>query len=178
MPSSDTSLSASDTSLLDLADRVGAAARVRGVWIGTVESCTGGLVAHLLTEIPGSSDYLRGGLVTYANEAKEELADVPGATLAAHGAVSSEVAVAMAVGGRRRLGVDVAVATTGVAGPSGGSVEKPVGLTYIAVADESGAIARRFIWDGDRSTNKRLSAEAALTLLLETLTAAPDEGSR
>lgn len=158
-----------DEALLDLAARVGDACRARGRTIGTVESCTGGLVAHLVTEIAGSSDYLVGGLVTYSNEAKAALADVPPDLLAAHGAVSPEVAVAMATGGRHRLGVDAAVAVTGVAGPGGGTPSKPVGLTYVAVADATGCEVRRCQWDGDRSTNKRLSAEAALELLLARL---------
>jgi PncC family amidohydrolase len=155
--------------LVDLAARVGVACRGAGRTIATAESCTGGLVAHVLTEIPGSSDYFRGGLVTYANEAKSALVDVPEATLAAHGAVSAQVAVAMAHGARRRLGVDVAVAVTGVAGPGGGTEAKPVGLTYVAVADDRGDDARRYLWASDRSGNKRASAAAALGLLLERL---------
>lgn len=159
----------SDAELLDLAERVGAACRGRGWTLGTAESCTGGLVAHLITEIPGSSDYFRGGLLTYADEVKVTLADVPEATIAAHGAVSAQVAVAMAHGARRRLGVDVAIAVTGVAGPAGGSDAKPVGLTYIAVADVTGDDVRRHVWDGDRSANKRASAAAALALLVDRL---------
>lgn len=164
-----------DEALLDLATRVGAACRERGRSIGTVESCTGGLVAHLLTEIAGSSDYVAGGLVTYANEAKRSLADVPAALLDEHGAVSPEVAVAMATGGRHRLSVDTAVAITGVAGPGGGSPSKPVGLTYVAIADEHGTEVRRYQWDGDRTANKRCSAAAALELLLARL-AGPEPG--
>ncbi len=158
-----------DDELLRLATRVGDACRTRGLTIGTAESCTGGLVSHLLTEIPGSSAYLMGGLVTYANEVKIALADVPPAVLDAHGAVSAQVAVAMAIGARRRLGVDVAVAVTGVAGPDGGTASKPVGLTYVAVADADGDLVRRFLWSDDRSGNKRASADAALRLLLERL---------
>ncbi len=154
-----------DDELLDLAERVGAACRARGVTIATVESCTAGLVAHLLTEIPGASDYFRGGLVTYANEVKTGLADVPAGTLAAHGAVSAQVAVAMAEGARRRLAVDLAIAVTGVAGPGGGTPAKPVGLTYVAIADAAGDDVRRFVWSEDRSGNKRSSAAAALALV-------------
>jgi PncC family amidohydrolase len=158
-----------DDELLGLAERVGAACRARGITIATAESCTAGLVAHLLTEIPGSSDYFRGGLVTYANEVKTALAGVPDETLAAHGAVSAQVAVAMAEGARSRLGVDLAVAVTGVAGPAGGTPAKPVGLTYVAVADATGDDVRRFSWSEDRSGNKRSSAAAALALVAERL---------
>lgn len=164
-----TSVPPTDDELLDLAERVGAACRARGMTIATAESCTAGLVAHLLTEIPGSSDYFRGGLVTYANDVKTALAGVPDETLAAHGAVSAQVAVAMAEGARHRLGVDVAVAVTGVAGPGGGTPSKPVGLTYVAVADGTGDDVRRFAWSEDRSGNKRSSAAAALALLAERL---------
>ena len=137
--------------------------------LGAAESCTGGLVGHVITEIPGSSDYFAGALVTYSNEIKTALAAVPPEVLQAHGAVSAQVAKAMADGTRARLDVDVAVAVTGVAGPDGGSASKPVGLTYIAVADRTGDDVRRFVWDSDRSGNKRLSAAAALELVLERL---------
>ena len=159
-------MSVTDDELLDLAARVGAACLAAGLTIATAESCTGGLVAHLLTEIPGSSAYLRGGIVAYANEVKRDALGVPDALLAAHGAVSAQVALAMADGARQRLGVDIAVSVTGVAGPDGGSDEKPVGLTYIAVADEAGSDVRRDHWMDDRSGNKRASAAAALALVL------------
>jgi PncC family amidohydrolase len=157
----------SDDTLVDLARRVGEAMRAAGRRLATVESCTGGLVAHVITEIPGSSDYFAGALVTYSNELKEALADVPAEVLAAHGAVSAQVARAMAEGARQRLAVDVAVAVTGIAGPDGGSAAKPVGLTYIAIADPDGVDVRRHVWDADRSGNKRYSAAAALELVLE-----------
>ena len=162
---------ASDEELLELARRVGVACRDRGIRIGTAESCTGGLVAHLITEVPGSSDYFTGGFVTYSNDLKTGLVDVPGDVLEAHGAVSAQVARAMADGARRRLSVDLAVAVTGVAGPDGGTAAKPVGLTYVAVADADGDDVRRHVWDGDRTGNKRLSAAAALDLVLARLTA-------
>jgi nicotinamide-nucleotide amidase len=162
-----------DDELLALARQVGDACRTRVVTIGTAESCTGGLVAHLLTEIPGSSAYVRGGLVTYANEAKIALTEVPPATLEAHGAVSAQVAVAMAEGARRRLDVDLAVAITGIAGPDGGTPAKPVGLTYVAIADADGDAVRRFVWDGDRTANKRASAAAALEMMAERLANGP-----
>lgn len=166
-----------DDELLELAERVGAACRALGVTIATAESCTGGLVAHLLTEVPGSSTYYRGGLVTYANDVKVALADVPLSVLEAHGAVSAQVAVAMAEGTRRRMGVDLAVAVTGVAGPGGGTAAKPVGLTYVAIADSLGDDVRRHLWEEDRSGNKRSSAAAALALLAERIGATSVGGS-
>ena len=159
-----------DDELVGLARRVGEAFRERGLRLATAESCTGGLVAHLITEVPGSSDYFDGALVTYANDAKVALADVPTDVLAAHGAVSAQVARAMADGTRRRLRVDIAVAVTGVAGPDGGTAAKPVGLTYLAVADDAGGDVRRYVWDSDRSGTTRLSAAAALELVLERTT--------
>jgi PncC family amidohydrolase len=159
-----------DEELLDLARRVGDACRARAVRIAAAESCTGGLVGHILTEIPGSSDYFAGSLVTYADEAKIDLVDVPPQALQAHGAVSAQVAVAMAHGARKRLAADIAVSVTGVAGPDGGTPSKPVGLTYVAVADAAGDDVGRFVWDADRTGNKRLSAAAALDLLLARLT--------
>jgi PncC family amidohydrolase len=151
--------------LVRLAERVGAAARRRSATIATAESCTGGLVADALTEIPGSSDYLRGGVVAYANEVKESLLGVEAATLAAHGAVSAQTARAMALGVRMRLGTTHAVATTGIAGPDGGSEAKPVGLTYVAVAHPDGCEVERHLWSGDRRSNKEETAAAALALL-------------
>lgn len=154
---------------MDLAERVGAGCRAGGRTLATAESCTGGLIAHLITEVPGSSAYFRGGLVTYADDVKTAFADVSPAVLEAHGAVSAQVAVAMAEGARSRLGADLAVAVTGVAGPDGGTEAKPVGLTYVAVADAGGDVVRRHLWHEDRTGNKRASAAAALSLVLERL---------
>jgi PncC family amidohydrolase len=140
----------------------------------TAESCTGGLVSHVLTEIPGSSRYFRGGVVCYANDLKQRLVGVPTDTLEAHGAVSAQTAVAMAEGARALLDADVAVAVTGIAGPDGGSTSKPVGLTYIAVADAAGHEVHRRVWHGDRRENKAASAAAALELILQRL--GPGEG--
>ena len=155
--------------LVALARRLQRRALERGVTVGAAESCTGGLVGHVLTEVAGSSEYFLGSAVTYSDELKRTLLDVPAATLERHGAVSAQTAVAMAEGARSRLGAAVAVSVTGIAGPSGGSAGKPVGLTYVAVADAEGHDVRRFVWQGDRSTNKRESARAALELLLERL---------
>lgn len=138
--------------------------------VGTAESCTGGLIAHLLTEVPGSSAYVMGGIVAYANNIKEQALGVPAAMLIQHGAVSEPVAIAMAEGARRSLRSDYAVSVTGIAGPGGGTPEKPVGLVYVAVATPSGTYSAKYNWNSsDRTANKQKSAEAALKLLLERL---------
>jgi PncC family amidohydrolase len=155
--------------LADLGARIGKLCRSAGLTIALGESCTGGLVGHLLTEVPGASDYVRGGVIAYADAAKTGLLDVPPTTIAEHGAVSAQVAVAMAVGARTRLGADLGAAVTGIAGPGGGSAAKPVGLTYVAVADAAGSAVRRHLWHGDRSANKVASARATLELLVERL---------
>jgi len=150
--------------------QVGELLRERGWTIGTAESCTGGLVMHRLTNIPGSSDYVVGGIVAYSNPVKQSLLRVHPGTLIAHGAVSEETAREMAVGARELLGADVAVSVTGIAGPGGGTAEKPVGLTYIAVAaPEDTVIVQRHVWNGDRETVKSQSAEAALQLVFNTI---------
>ncbi len=155
------------TDLVALADGVRAACVARGLTVATAESCTGGLVGHLLTEIPGASACLVGGFVAYADRAKTSELGVGQELLSAVGAVSAEVAVAMAEGARARLATDLAVAVTGVAGPDGGTAEKPVGLTFVAVAGPDGTVVQRYAWEGDRSANKEASARAALVMLLE-----------
>jgi PncC family amidohydrolase len=157
--------------LASLAARLQEIALERDLTVGTAESCTGGLIGHTLTAIPGSSDYYRGGVISYSNELKRDLLGVPADVLGHAGAVSREVAEAMATGARERLGVDYAAAVTGVAGPGGGTAEKPVGLTYVAAAGPGGRVVRRYRWDGDRAANKERSAAAALELLLELLEA-------
>jgi PncC family amidohydrolase len=156
-----------ETALVALAERLQAAARDRGVTVAVAESCTGGLVAHAITEIAGSSGFFQGGVVAYSNQVKQAHLGVPAEVLAAHGAVSAQTARAMAEGVRTRFGVDLSVSITGVAGPDGGSDAKPVGLTYVAAADERGVDVRRFVWPFDRAGNKRASAVAAMELLLE-----------
>jgi PncC family amidohydrolase len=151
--------------LAKLVERLAALCLERGVVVATAESCTGGLIAKLITDMSGSSDFFRGGVVSYSNEIKTLLLDVPEEQLAAHGAVSAQVARSMAIGARNRLASDVAVAVTGVSGPGGGSASKPVGLTYIAVADAAGVEVRRFVWSGDRPANRDSAARAALELL-------------
>jgi nicotinamide-nucleotide amidase len=152
--------------LVDLAARLRASCAARGLTVATAESCTGGLVAHLVTEVPGSSAYLRGGIVAYADDVKRSQLGVPAEVLAAHGAVSAQVAIAMADGARERFGADLGVGITGVAGPDGGSEAKPVGLAYVAVTGLGDTDVRRFLWSGNRTENKRASAEAALEMLL------------
>jgi PncC family amidohydrolase len=161
----------SQAGLVELARRVGDLSRTANKTIALGESCTGGLVGHLITEVPGASAYLRGGVVAYSDAAKASLLDVPMATVKEHGAVSAQVAVAMASGARARFGADVGVAVTGISGPSGGSAQKPVGLTYVAIADAAGSEVRRFQWQGERSANKLASAGAVLDLLIERLSA-------
>lgn len=155
--------------LVGLAERLQGVCLGRGVTVAVAESCTGGLVADAITDIAGSSGYFAGGIVSYSNEAKETLLGVPAPVLEAHGAVSAQVARAMAEGARARFGVALAASVTGIAGPDGGSEAKPVGLTYVAVADADGADVRRHVWPGDRAANKVSSAQAVLELLLERL---------
>jgi nicotinamide-nucleotide amidase len=144
--------------------------RARGLTLGTAESCTGGMVAVRLTSVPGSSDVFRGGVVAYANELKERELGVPAETLREHGAVSRETALAMAEGARTRLGVDVAVSVTGVAGPDGGTEEKPVGLVHLAAVGPDGPVAHEFNVPGDRATIRSRSTVMALHLLRRLLT--------
>lgn len=140
--------------------------RERGITIATVESCTGGLVSGALTAIAGSSSMVLGGLVTYSNAAKTTLAGVPPELIEAHGAVSEEVARAMAEGGRARLDARLAVAITGVAGPGGGSEHKPVGLVHFACAGPGGTLHREKRFDAPgRDEIRRLSVLEALDLL-------------
>ena len=142
----------------------------KGQTIAVAESCTGGLVAHRLTNVSGSSAYYLGGFVAYANEAKEALLGVRHETLLKHGAVSEQTALEMARGARRRIGAEIGVSVTGIAGPTGGTPEKPVGLVYIGLAPEGVDLWEKHTWEGNRSENKDLSAEAALKLLLKYLT--------
>jgi nicotinamide-nucleotide amidase len=156
-----------DSEITELARRVLAACRQAGFTVGTIESCTGGLVAGALTAIPGSSDVVNGGLVTYSNAAKTGLAGVPAALIAQHGAVSEPVARAMAEGGWSRLAANLAVAITGVAGPGGGSAEKPVGLVHFACAAGHGTMHREMRFGPlTRDEIRRRSVVVALEMLL------------
>jgi nicotinamide-nucleotide amidase len=152
--------------LRDLAERLQGLCVAAGWTVVTAESCTGGMVADTLTDIPGSSGYLLGGVVAYADVVKERQLGVAAEVIAAHGAVSAQVARAMALGARERLGATFAVSVTGIAGPDGGSEAKPVGLTYLAVAGPDGVEVRRYAWTGDRAANKLASTRAAIELLI------------
>ncbi len=150
---------------VELSHVVGQMLRERGQKLCTAESCTGGLVAELLTANAGSSDYFVGSVVAYANAIKQALLGVPAELLERHGAVSREVAVAMAENARQRLGADYAIALTGIAGPSGGTPEKPVGLVHYAVASAAGVTHKERVFPGTREQVRRRSAFATLALL-------------
>jgi nicotinamide-nucleotide amidase len=139
--------------------------RERGLTLATAESCSGGLVAGRLTSVPGSSDVFAGGIVSYANRIKESELGVPEEVLAEYGAVSRETALAMARGARERLGVDVAVSVTGVAGPGGGTEEKPVGLVYLCASGPGGERERDFVLPGDRESIRLRATVGALHLV-------------
>ena len=156
--------------LLALSQRVGAALIERNLSLCAAESCTGGLILSTLTDCAGSSAYVEGGVVSYSNEAKMRILGVREETLIAHGAVSEAVAAEMARGALALYGADYALSVTGIAGPGGGSAEKPVGLTYIGLAGPDGLLRiERRIWGEDRIGNKMASVEAALEMLLATL---------
>jgi nicotinamide-nucleotide amidase len=163
--------------LVALAEQLQGVCLGRGLTVALAESCTGGLIAATITDVAGSSGYFLGGVVSYSNGAKEAFLDVPSATLDAHGAVSAQVARAMAAGARARFGADLAIGITGIAGPDGGSAEKPVGLTYIGLADEAGADVRRFTFTGDRAAIREAGTQAALEWLVERAETAPQRPS-
>ncbi len=141
----------------------------RGWRLAVAESCTGGLLGHRLTNIPGSSAYFVGGIIAYANEAKMRLLGVSEGVLLRHGAVSEPVVRQMAEGARKALGAEVALAVSGIAGPGGGTPEKPVGTVWVGLSTPEGTWARRHLWPHDRLGNKKASAQAALTWLVEAL---------
>lgn len=149
-----------------LAQRAGELLRARGLTVATAESATGGLIAALLTAVPGSSDYFRGGVVAYANEVKSRLLGVREAVLAEYGAVSEIVGRQMAEGVRQLLAVDIGLADTGIAGPGGGSAAKPVGLFYLGLATPVGTQVQELRLQGDRRQNREAAALAALALLV------------
>ena len=144
--------------------------RGRGWTLATAESCTGGLVGARLTEVPGASDAYVGGVVAYSDDVKREQLAVRAETLQEHGAVSQETAAEMAAGARRALAADVAVAVTGVAGPGGGTPDKPVGLVYLSVHSPDGDSTERLHLEGDRLEIREQAADAALRLLRRHLT--------
>lgn len=154
----------------ELPDKISNMLKNQKLVIATAESCTGGLIAHILTNISGSSEYFDRGIVSYSNRAKMELLDVPDDMLKKYGAVSMEVAKSMAKGVRIKSNVDIGISTTGIAGPTSGSKEKPVGLVFIAVSTERNTVVKKFKFSGDRSQNKRSTCDAALDMLLDVLT--------
>lgn len=145
------------------------ACRSKNLKLATAESCTGGLVAALLTEIPGSSDVFECGFVTYANRAKEKQLDVDASLLRKHGAVSAEAAIAMAAGARKQCKADIAVSVTGIAGPGGATPNKPVGLVFIAVADGKGAAAYEYHFKGTRSEVRLAAVMAVIEMIYSRL---------
>ena len=159
--------------LVELAERLQGICLGRGITVAAAESCTGGLIAEVITRVPGSSGYFLGAVVSYADRAKIDLLDVPEAVIEGHGAVSAQAARAMATAARDRFGATMAVSVTGVAGPGGGTPSKPVGLTYVGLADPAGVDVRRFIWTGDRTSNREESSAAALDWLIERAQGSP-----
>lgn len=153
----------------ELAERVAILLKKEHLKIATAESCTGGLIGHTITNVPGSSEYYEGGVISYSNEMKMNFLGVSGQTLGEHGAVSEQTAAEMAEGIRRVAGVDMGIATTGIAGPGGGTAEKPVGLVYIAISTEKKTVVERHLFEGDRHGNKEHACRAALSLVLKYL---------
>jgi len=153
--------------------QIGQLLREQGLKVSVAESCTGGLVADRLTDVPGSSDYFLGGIVAYAYEAKVALLGVSWDTLRAHGAVSRDTALEMARGARRALSADVAISVTGIAGPGGGLPNKPVGTTWVGLSAASEERAYLLTFAGDRRQNKKDATEAALSMLLHYLLGRP-----
>lgn len=144
---------------------IGEVLRKKGLTLAVAESCTGGLLGMRITEVPGSSDYFRGGVIAYSNTVKVKVLGVPQEVLVEKGAVSAECAQAMAEGVRSLLGVDLALAITGIAGPTGGTREKPVGLVYIALAGPLGVEVKHHRFPGSRRDVRWAASQAALELL-------------
>ena len=152
-----------------LETEVGKLLQQRGLKLGLAESCTGGLVGHLITNMPGSSEYFMGGVISYSYEAKVSVLGVSWDTLNTTGAVSHETVLEMARGAKKLFHVDIAVSISGIAGPGGGTVDKPVGTTWVGLVAKDGEWTREFHFDGDREQNKAASADAALQMLLDYL---------
>jgi len=144
---------------------IGRLLRKRGWMLSIAESCTGGLIGHRITNIPGSSDYFDGGVITYSNDAKRELLKVPEEVIRTYGAVSRQTAVAMAEGIRKLRGVEIGIGVTGIAGPAGGTEAKPVGLVYIALSSPVRVECKEFRFNGDREMIKLQASEAALNMI-------------
>ncbi|MBI2400994.1 MAG: CinA family protein [Deltaproteobacteria bacterium] len=148
---------------------IGESLREKGLKLALAESCTGGLASSMITDVAGSSEYFLGSIVAYANEVKQAVLGVKATTLKKYGAVSKETASEMARGIKKKLGSDISAAITGIAGPGGGTKEKPVGLVFIAVSKGRTTIVQRFVFKGGRKSIKKQSAEAALSMLAEAL---------
>ncbi|MFC1903042.1 CinA family protein [Chloroflexota bacterium] len=152
-----------------LEQEIGELLRQKELTLGVVESATGGLISHLITNIPGSTDYYKGSVTAYSNEAKINVVGVKAETINRYGAVSPQVAEEMAQGGRNILTADICLADTGIAGPTGATLGKPVGLFYIGLSHQNGTYSRKHIFHGNREQNKQLVAQAALGWLKEYL---------
>ncbi len=150
---------------MSLEEEIGRLLKKHGLTLAIAESATGGLLTHLITNVSGSSEYCEGGMVTYSNRMKEEELGVKEGTLKKHGAVSSQVAKEMASGIRRKRGVDIGLSTTGIAGPTGATPEKPVGLFYIGLSSKQGTLSRKCQFQGTRLQNKQSAVEQALSML-------------
>ena len=155
--------------------QVGELLRLHGLRLAVAESCTGGLIGHRLTNVAGSSTYYMGSVTAYAYEAKVRLLNVRWETLEKHGAVSGEAVIEMARGVRHALAADIGLSVSGIAGPGGGTPEKPVGTVWIGLSSPEDEFAELFVWQGDRIQNKEHSAEAALQLLADYLTDIPTD---
>jgi PncC family amidohydrolase len=164
-------MSSSTETLIEM--RIGELLRLCGWKLALAESCTGGLIGNRITNVAGSSDYFTGGVIAYAYEAKVKLLGVSRDTLNKFGAVSQETVLEMAAGARQRLEVDIAVSVSGIAGPGGGTPDKPVGTVWVGLAAPEGNQARVFHFQGDREQNKAAASEAALAWLLEYLLEKP-----
>ena len=160
--------------MASLEQEVGELLRKKKLWLGAVESATGGLISHLITNVPGSSDYYLGSITSYSNGVKIKVVGVKQETIEKYGAVSHQVAEQMAQGGRKVLGADICLADTGIAGPTGATPGKPVGLFYIGLSHKDGTFSRKHIFQGTREQNKRLAAKAALAWLKEYLLSLKD----
>ena len=153
----------------EITTEIGDLLRQKGLTLGTVESATGGLIAHMVTGISGSSDYFKGAIVSYSNDIKNRIVGVSTETLKKYGAVSSQVAEEMALGGKKILDVDICLADTGIAGPGGVTPGKPIGLFYLGMAEKGGVFSRKHEFHGDRDHNKQNAALEALIWLKEYL---------
>ena len=155
--------------MTSLEHEVGNLLRQKGLTLGVVESATGGLISHLITNVPGSSDYYKGSVTAYSNEVKIKIIGVKEDTINQYGAVSYQVAEEMALGGRKILASDICLADTGIAGPSGATPGKPIGLFYIGLSHQAGTYSQKHNFHGNREQNKRSAAETALGWLKEYL---------